>query len=113
MTDQKVAIITGASQGIGAALVDAYRGLGYAVVANSRSITPSADARVATVPGDIADPATAEAIVTTAVERFGRVDTLVNNAGVFIGKPFTEYSAADYALATSVTTSWHTARSSP
>jgi NAD(P)-dependent dehydrogenase (short-subunit alcohol dehydrogenase family) len=102
MTDQKVAIITGASQGIGAALVDTYRELGYAVVANSRSITPSADADVAAVPGDIADPATAEAIVTTAVERFGRVDTLINNAGVFIGKPFTEYSAADYALATSV-----------
>jgi NAD(P)-dependent dehydrogenase (short-subunit alcohol dehydrogenase family) len=102
VTDSKVAIITGASQGIGAALVDAYRGLGYAVVANSRSITPSADAGVAAVPGDIADPATAEAIVSTAVERFGRVDTLINNAGVFIGKPFTEYSAADYALATSV-----------
>jgi NAD(P)-dependent dehydrogenase (short-subunit alcohol dehydrogenase family) len=102
VTDQKVAIITGASQGIGAALVDAYRGLGYAVVANARSITPSADAGVAAVPGDIADPATAEAIVTTGLERFGRVDTLINNAGVFIGKPFTEYSAADYALATSV-----------
>ncbi|MGB9223729.1 SDR family NAD(P)-dependent oxidoreductase [Mycobacterium sp.] len=102
MTDSRVAIITGASQGIGAALVDAYRGLGYAVVANSRSIQPTADADVAAVPGDIADPATAEAIVTTAVERFGRVDTLINNAGVFIGKPFTEYSAADYALATSV-----------
>ena len=102
MTDSKVAIVTGAAQGIGAALVDAYRELGYAVVANSRSITPSADSGVAAVPGDIADPATAEAIVTTAVERFGRVDTMINNAGVFIGKPFTEYSAADYALATSV-----------
>jgi NAD(P)-dependent dehydrogenase (short-subunit alcohol dehydrogenase family) len=102
VTDQKVAIITGASQGIGAALVNAYRELNYAVVANSRSITPSDDAGVAAVPGDIADPATAEQIVTTAVERFGRVDTLVNNAGVFIGKPFTEYTAADYALATSV-----------
>jgi NAD(P)-dependent dehydrogenase (short-subunit alcohol dehydrogenase family) len=102
MTDQKVAIITGASQGIGAAVVETYRGLGYAVVANSRSIQPSADAGVAAVPGDIADPAIAEAIVATAIERFGRVDTLINNAGVFIGKPFTEYTAADYELVTSV-----------
>jgi NAD(P)-dependent dehydrogenase (short-subunit alcohol dehydrogenase family) len=99
---QKVAIITGASQGFGAALVDAYRGLNYAVVANSRSITPSADPGVATVAGDIAESATADRIVATAVERFGRVDTLINNAGVFVSKPFTEYTVADYQLVTAV-----------
>ena len=100
--DQKVAIITGASQGMGAALVDAYRGLSYAVVANSRSIAPTDDPGVATVAGDIAEPATADRIVTTAVERFGRVDTLINNAGVFVPKPFTEYTVADYEFVTAV-----------
>ena len=75
---QRVAIITGASEGIGAALVDAYRKRGYAVVANSRTITPTNDSGVVTVAGDIADPATAEQLVTTAVGRFGRVDTLIN-----------------------------------
>jgi NAD(P)-dependent dehydrogenase (short-subunit alcohol dehydrogenase family) len=100
--NQRVAIITGASQGLGAAIVDAYRGLNYAVVANSRSITPSDDPGVAAVAGDIAEPATAERIVTTAVERFGRVDTLINNAGVFVSKPFTEYTVADYEFVTAV-----------
>jgi NAD(P)-dependent dehydrogenase (short-subunit alcohol dehydrogenase family) len=99
---QRVAIITGASQGIGAALVDAYRKLNYAVVANSRAITATDDPGVAAVAGDVADPATAERLVTTAVERFGRVDTLINNAGVFVAKPFTEYTAADYAYVTAV-----------
>jgi NAD(P)-dependent dehydrogenase (short-subunit alcohol dehydrogenase family) len=100
--NQKVAIITGASQGIGAALVDAYRGLNYAVVANSRSIAPPDDPGVAAVAGDIAEPATADRIVTTAIERFGRVDTLINNAGVFVSKPFTEYTVADYEFVTAV-----------
>jgi NAD(P)-dependent dehydrogenase (short-subunit alcohol dehydrogenase family) len=100
--NQKVAIITGASQGIGAALVDAYRGLNYAVVANSRSIAPTDDPGLATVAGDIAEPATADRIVTTAIERFGRVDTLINNAGVFVPKPFTEYTVADYEFVTAV-----------
>jgi NAD(P)-dependent dehydrogenase (short-subunit alcohol dehydrogenase family) len=100
--NQKVAIITGASQGIGAALVDAYRGLDYAVVASSRSITPTDDPGVAAVAGDIAEPATADRIIATAVERFGRVDTLVNNAGVFVSKPFTEYTVADYEFVTAV-----------
>jgi NAD(P)-dependent dehydrogenase (short-subunit alcohol dehydrogenase family) len=99
---QKVAIITGASQGFGAALVDAYRAHDYAVVANSRSITPSADPGVAAVAGDIAEAATADRILATAMERFGRVDTLINNAGVFVGKPFTEYTLADYELVTAV-----------
>jgi NAD(P)-dependent dehydrogenase (short-subunit alcohol dehydrogenase family) len=96
-TQDKVAVITGASQGIGEALVKAYRAAGWKVVATSRSIGPSADDGVVTVAGDIADPATAEKVVATAVERFGRIDTLVNNAGVFTPKPFTEFTAADWA----------------
>ncbi|MGA7055484.1 MAG: SDR family oxidoreductase, partial [Mycobacterium sp.] len=100
--NQKVAIITGASQGLGAAIVDAYRALNYAVVANSRSITPGDDPGVVAVAGDIAEPATADRIVTSAVERFGRIDTLINNAGVFVSKPFTEYTVADYEFVTAV-----------
>ncbi|WP_328491880.1 SDR family oxidoreductase [Streptomyces sp. NBC_00414] len=100
--DQKVAVITGASQGIGAGLVDAYRKLGYAVVATSRTIAPSADAGVLTVQGDIADPATAERVIAAGVEEFGRIDTLVNNAGLFVAKPFTDYTADDYAAVTGV-----------
>jgi NAD(P)-dependent dehydrogenase (short-subunit alcohol dehydrogenase family) len=93
---QKVAIVTGASRGIGAGIVAAYRKHGYAVLANSRTITPSHDPNVVSVAGDIADTATAAALVAAAVERFGRVDTLVNNAGVFVAKPFTEYTTEDY-----------------
>ncbi|MFF4301667.1 SDR family NAD(P)-dependent oxidoreductase [Streptomyces sp. NPDC001601] len=99
---QKVAIVTGASQGIGAALVEGYRKLGHAVVATSRTIAPAGDAGVLTVQGDIADPATAQRVVAAAVERFGRIDTVVNNAGVFVAKPFTEYTAADYAAVTRI-----------
>jgi NAD(P)-dependent dehydrogenase (short-subunit alcohol dehydrogenase family) len=94
---QKVAVITGASQGIGAGLVDAYRKLGYGVVATSRNIAPSQDSDVVTVQGDIADPATAEHVAKAALDRFGRIDTLVNNAGIFVAKPFTEYTPEDYA----------------
>jgi NAD(P)-dependent dehydrogenase (short-subunit alcohol dehydrogenase family) len=101
-TDRKVAIITGASQGIGAGLVEAYRRRDYAVVANSRTISTAEDPGVLAIAGDIADPVTAEQLVTGAVEWFGRVDTLINNAGVFIAKPFTQYTAADYALITAV-----------
>jgi NAD(P)-dependent dehydrogenase (short-subunit alcohol dehydrogenase family) len=97
MQSQKVAVITGASQGIGAGLVSAYRKLGYAVVATSRGIAPSDDAGVLAVPGDVADPATAERLVAAAVERFGRIDTVVNNAGIFVAKPFTDYTSDDYA----------------
>lgn len=95
MSTRKVAVITGASQGIGAGLVAAYREIGYAVVANSRTIALEEADDLAVVAGDISDPATADLIVKTAVERFGRIDTLVNNAGVFIAKPFTEYTAED------------------
>jgi NAD(P)-dependent dehydrogenase (short-subunit alcohol dehydrogenase family) len=95
--EQKVAIITGASQGIGEALVKGYRDRNFRVVASSRSIKPSSDPDILTVAGDIADPKTAERIVSQALERFGRIDTLVNNAGIFIAKPFTEYTDEDYA----------------
>jgi NAD(P)-dependent dehydrogenase (short-subunit alcohol dehydrogenase family) len=98
----KVAIITGASQGIGAALVSAYRKLGYAVVANSRSIGRSDDPDVLTVPGDVARPGVGAGIVAAALARFGRVDTVVNNAGIFIGKPFTDYTDEDYDAVTGV-----------
>ena len=100
----KVAIVTGGSQGIGAGLVDAYRQRGYNVVATSRSITPSDQSEVVTVAGDIADPATSDAVVKAALDRFARIDTLVNNAGIFIAKPFTDYTAEDYhrVLATNV-----------
>jgi NAD(P)-dependent dehydrogenase (short-subunit alcohol dehydrogenase family) len=95
---QKVAIITGGSQGIGAGLVAAYRRPGWRVVANARAMKPAEDPDVLTVEGDIAEPATADRIVGAALERFGRIDTLVNNAGVYISKPFTDYTAEDYAL---------------
>jgi NAD(P)-dependent dehydrogenase (short-subunit alcohol dehydrogenase family) len=93
---QRVAIITGASRGIGSALVAAYRKLDFAVVATSRTIEPEDDAGVLTVRGDIADPGTADRVVHAAIERFGRVDTLVNNAGIFIAKPFTTYTDDDF-----------------
>ncbi|MEV0284128.1 MULTISPECIES: SDR family oxidoreductase [unclassified Kribbella] len=102
MSHQKVAVVTGASSGIGAALVPAYRKLGYAVVANSRTIEPSDDPLVLTVAGDIAAPGVGRRIVERALETFGRVDTLVNNAGVFVAKPFTEYTAEDFDLVTGV-----------
>ena len=92
----KVAIVTGASQGIGAGIVKGYRDAGYNVVANSRNIHKSGDSGVIAVPGDIGERATAKDIVQAAIERFGRIDTLVNNAGVFIGKPFTEFTVDDY-----------------
>jgi NAD(P)-dependent dehydrogenase (short-subunit alcohol dehydrogenase family) len=98
----RVAIITGASQGIGAGLVEAYCKIGYQVIANSRTIGESRRPEILTVAGDIADPATAERLVAVAVSRFGRIDTLINNAGVFVAKPFTAYAPEDYASITSV-----------
>src|SRR5262252_508642 len=94
---RRVAIITVGSQGIGAGLVAGYRQRGWAVVATARMITPSQEPDLLTVAGDIAEPATAGRIIDAALERFGRIDTLVNNAGVFISKPFTDYTGADYA----------------
>ena len=98
----RVAIITGGSQGIGAGLVAGYRDRGWAVVASALTIKDSQESDLVTVPGDIAVPATADRIADVALDRFGRIDTLVNNAGVFIAKPFTEYTAEDYATLTSV-----------
>ncbi|XVU27982.1 SDR family NAD(P)-dependent oxidoreductase [Actinoplanes sp. CA-054009] len=98
----KVAVVTGASQGIGAATVAAYRELGYRVVATSRGIRPSSDPGVLAVPGDIADPAVGHRVIDAARSEFGRVDTLVNNAGVFVAKPFTEYTAEDVDLVVGV-----------
>jgi len=101
-TAQKVVVVTGASQGIGAELVKAFRKLDYRVVATARSIKPSDDANVVTVAGDIADPATARRAIAEGVARFGLIDTLVNNAGIFIAKPFTKYTDEDYAAITGV-----------
>ncbi len=94
--DTKVAIITGASQGIGAGLAAAYRRRGYAVIATARTIASPADSGIVAVEGDIADPDTAERVVEAALERFGRIDTLINNAGIYIGKPFTDYTLEDF-----------------
>jgi NAD(P)-dependent dehydrogenase (short-subunit alcohol dehydrogenase family) len=93
---QKVVVVTGASQGIGAEVVKAFRKLDYRVVATSRTIQPSDDPDILAVAGDIGDPATAQRVISEAVARFGRIDTLVNNAGIYIGKPFTEYTTEDY-----------------
>ena len=107
--EQKVAVITGASQGIGAALVRAYRDRNYRVVATARSVKPSRDADLLVIPGDIADRKTAERAISAGVARFGRIDTLVNNAGIFIAKPFAQYTEADYAaiLGVNVTGFFH------
>jgi NAD(P)-dependent dehydrogenase (short-subunit alcohol dehydrogenase family) len=99
---QKVAIITGASQGIGAGLVDGFRRSGYAVVGTARSIRRSDEPGYLTVEGDIAQAETADHVVEQALDRFGRIDSLINNAGIFIGKPFTDYTVDDYAAVTAV-----------
>src|SRR5258705_9662886 len=103
----KTAIVTGASQGIGAGLVEAFLKRGYGVVANSRNITKAspfaAAPNLALVDGDIGHPSTAAAIVDTAVSRFDRIDVLVNNAGVFIPKPFTEYTTENLNALVSTT----------
>jgi NAD(P)-dependent dehydrogenase (short-subunit alcohol dehydrogenase family) len=93
---RKVAIVTGASQGIGAGLVEAYLGKGYRVVATSRSIKPNANPDVLAIAGDIGDPATGPRVVEEALKAFGRIDTLVNNAGIFVASPFTAYTAEQY-----------------
>ncbi len=104
---QKTAIVTGASQGIGAGLVEAFLKRGYNVVANSRNISKAhpfpGSAHLALVDGDIGDPKTAAKIADTAINRFGRIDVLVNNAGVFIPKPFTEYTTEDFNALVSTT----------
>jgi NAD(P)-dependent dehydrogenase (short-subunit alcohol dehydrogenase family) len=104
-SERKVAIITGASQGIGASVMEGFRQLGYGVVGNSRTIGKAdivRDEATLIVDGDIASPETADRIVGAAIERFGRIDTLVNNAGIFIPKPFLDYSKADFAAMVAV-----------
>ncbi len=97
---RKTAIITGASQGIGAGIVKGFVDRGFNVVANSRTVTRSTEVaasdRVALVDGHIGDPATAAKIVETALLRFQSIDALVNNAGIFFTKPFTDYTAEDF-----------------
>src|SRR5215475_14253412 len=97
---QKTAIVTGASQGIGAGIVKAFVERGFSVVANSRKVTQSTEVaasdRVALVDGHIGEPATAARVIETALSRFQSIDVLVNNAGIFFTKPFTDYTAVDF-----------------
>ena len=106
-TTQKTAIVTGASRGIGAGLVEAFLKRGYNVVANSRRITKAdrfvASDNLALVDGDIGESSTAAKIVDTAISRFGRIDVLVNNAGIFIPKAFTAYTTEDLDVLISTT----------
>jgi NAD(P)-dependent dehydrogenase (short-subunit alcohol dehydrogenase family) len=99
---KRVVVVTGGSQGIGAGVVDAYHREGWSVVATARTIEPADDPDLLTIPGDITDPDTVDRVVGGALERFGRIDTLVNNAGVYVSKPFTEYSTDDYASVVAV-----------
>ena len=96
----QTAIVTGASQGIGAGIVKLFAERGFNVVANSRRMSESKEIagsdKIALVQGDIGDPATAPRVAATAQSRFGRVDVLVNNAGIFFTKPFTEYTPEDF-----------------
>jgi NAD(P)-dependent dehydrogenase (short-subunit alcohol dehydrogenase family) len=101
-TERKVAVITGASQGIGAGLVRGFLERGYRVVANSRSIKSDASSDVLALAGDIADPTVADRVINDAVAKFGHINTLVNNAGVFVAKPFTEYTETDFSHVLSV-----------
>src|SRR3954452_13733820 len=90
--DQKVVIVTGGSRGIGAGVVAEYRRRGWAVVVSSRTAKAARDPSVLAVEGDVSDPDTVDRIVREALKRFGRIDTLINDAGVFISKPFTDYT---------------------
>ena len=111
-TAQKVAVVTGASQGIGAGILQAFRDRNCRVVATSRSIRPATDENIVTIQGDVGAPETAENVFRAALERFGRIDTLVNNAGIFMAKPFMAYSQDDYAayISTNVTGFFHMTR---
>jgi NAD(P)-dependent dehydrogenase (short-subunit alcohol dehydrogenase family) len=101
-SSRKVVLVTGASQGIGAGLVEGFRSAGYSAVGSSRSIDPSDAPDYFTVRGDIADVETAQVIVEQAVNRFGHIDSLINNAGIFISKPFADYTLEDYLAITAV-----------
>lgn len=97
MTAYKVAIITGASRGVGAGLVAGYRRQGWAVTASAGTVRLSGDEDLLTVPGDVTGPAAAARVIDAALDRFGRIDTLVNDASVVISRPFTDYTTADFA----------------
>jgi NAD(P)-dependent dehydrogenase (short-subunit alcohol dehydrogenase family) len=99
MASKKTVIVTGASQGIGAAVVQAFLGRGYNVVATSRSVSKAGFApspNLALVEGDIGQAATAEKVAQTAIDKFGSIDHVVNNAGIFAAKPFTDYTANEF-----------------
>jgi len=106
---RKVAVITGASQGIGAGLVEAFLDKGYRVVATSRSVKSNGNPDLMAIAGDIGDPATGPRVIEEALMQFGRVDTLVNNAGIFVASPFTKYTAEQYGdvVATNVDGFFH------
>src|SRR5215471_1062967 len=95
-TERKVAVVTGASRGLGKGIANAFRHQGYRLVGTSRSIEPSDDPDYLTVAGDIGDPATGKMVIEKALSRFGRVDTLINNAGIFIPNEFTKYTDQQY-----------------
>jgi NAD(P)-dependent dehydrogenase (short-subunit alcohol dehydrogenase family) len=99
---RKVAVITGASQGIGAGLAAGYRQAGYAVVGVARGLPASDEQDYLAIQGDVTEPETAQRMVDEALDRFGRVDTLINNAGIYIGKSFTDYTLDDYLAITAV-----------
>jgi NAD(P)-dependent dehydrogenase (short-subunit alcohol dehydrogenase family) len=104
--NKKTMIVTGASQGIGAGIAQSFLHRGYNVVANSRNISKSdafkASENLALVDGNIGDAAVAAKMIETAIAKFGSIDGLVNNAGIFFAKPFTEYSAEDFKVLSSV-----------
>jgi NAD(P)-dependent dehydrogenase (short-subunit alcohol dehydrogenase family) len=99
-SNQKTVIVTGASQGIGAAVVKAFLDRGYNVVGTSRSATKSAELKASDklllVDGDIGKADTAKKVIDAAIQKFGTIDAVVNNAGIFVAKPFTDYSAEDF-----------------
>ena len=99
---RKVAIIAGASQGLGAGLAAGFRQAGYAVVGVARSLPPSDEPDYHAIQADITESATAQRVVDEALDRFGRIDTVVNNAGIYVGKPFTDYTFDDYLAITAV-----------
>jgi NAD(P)-dependent dehydrogenase (short-subunit alcohol dehydrogenase family) len=96
LKNKPTVVITGASRGIGLGLVQGYLREGYRVVANARRMSMEESDDLAIVEGDVAEPETGERLAQVAVERFGRLDVLINNAGIFVPKPFVDYTRADY-----------------